>query len=307
MHDTSYEKMGVFIDTYLRAFAGVELEVLDLGSQVVHDDQGTYRTLFTDPAWHYHGLDVEAGANVDIAVEDPYDWTEVASDRFDLLISGQALEHIEYFWCTAFELGRVLKPGGLAVLIAPSNGFEHRYPQDCWRYYSDGFRALTTYLGFELVDVFTDWGRDTWQDSIVVMRKPQWDVADNERFLRRGELQRQALDLRERPVQAPTHPAAPSPLAEVEPGLLSPRLEEIRQRWLADRAAEHAAAVAADQQQRAELEQELETRRAEDAARRPTTPTSGWRGLAAKLGGQRGLAVYRALRYGTTDPTLVRR
>ena len=70
----------------------------------------------------------------------------------------------------------VLKPGGLMMLIAPSGGYEHRFPLDCWRYYTDGMRALTAYLRFELIDAYTDWGNEVWEDSVVVMRKPVMDL-----------------------------------------------------------------------------------------------------------------------------------
>jgi SAM-dependent methyltransferase len=158
---------------------------------------------------------------------------EIADDTYDLVISGQALEHVEFFWGTAFEIGRVLKPGGITALIAPSNGFEHRYPVDCWRFYADGMTALAKYLGFEVVDVFTDWGRDVWQDSILVMRKPQWDATDRQRFAERAAMQRTLLGCASRPLSHAGAGPSPSPLAVVEAGRLSPALEHIRAEALA--------------------------------------------------------------------------
>ena len=32
-----------------------------------------------------------------------------------------------------------------ASAFAPSRGPEHRYPNDCWRFYPDGYRALAKY------------------------------------------------------------------------------------------------------------------------------------------------------------------
>ena len=88
--------------------------------------------------WEYSGLDVEKGPNVDIVVENPYDW-EIPDSSYDVVISGQAFEHIEFFWLTFLEMARVLKPQGLIILIAPSRGPQHRYPVDCWRFYPDGY------------------------------------------------------------------------------------------------------------------------------------------------------------------------
>lgn len=34
-------------------------------------------------------------------LKNPYDWQEIETDSFDLVISGQAFEHIEFFWITS--------------------------------------------------------------------------------------------------------------------------------------------------------------------------------------------------------------
>lgn len=58
---------------------------------------GSYRTLFNNPKWNYVGCDLEEGSNVDIVLNDPYDWKNIESNSYDVVISGQAFEHIEYF------------------------------------------------------------------------------------------------------------------------------------------------------------------------------------------------------------------
>lgn len=242
MHDSSYEKMEAFVRVHLTSSRGTPLQILDFGSQTVDDQPRSYRDLFDDPSWTYRGLDIEAGTNVDIVVADPYDWTEIASDSVDVIVSGQAFEHVEYFWASMFEVVRALKPGGIAVIIAPSNGVEHRYPVDCWRFYRDGFGAVARYVGCEVVDVFTDWNRAVWADSVLVARKPVFDDDQRARFHQRSALQRALLidgpidqdDLRtEQPDDAPT----PSQLAPVTAGALETELQSIRDEHLATEAA----------------------------------------------------------------------
>lgn len=212
MHDSSFIKMQTFVATYLRAYRDVELEILDFGSQEVEGQpQSSYRSLFTCPKWRYRGLDMVSGANVDIVVTNPFLWEAVEEDSIDVVISGQALEHVDYFWISAFEIGRVLKPGGIGALIAPSAGPEHRYPLDCWRYYTDGFEALARFLGFQVLDVYTDWGRGTWADSMLVMRKPLWDLNERHNFRRSLEHQRAVL--------APD--SFSEPLTEISPPIAS--------------------------------------------------------------------------------------
>lgn len=247
MHASSYRKMELFVETYLDAARDLPLTIMDFGSQQVNPVSLTYRTLLDRAPWTYIGLDIAAGHNVTVQVDDAYHWTEVASDSVDVVVSGQAFEHVEYFWASAFEIGRVLKPGGVLMLIAPSGGYEHRFPLDCWRYYTDGMRALTNYLRFELVDAHTDWGNEVWEDSVVVMRKPVLDLAGTHEFQIRAAMQRALIASgAEIPhVPAPDSIPEPSALPAPVPGRLTERLgqhtpaERIKGRmmWAGERLA----------------------------------------------------------------------
>lgn len=170
MHLSSYEHMRDLVARYLDA--AKSLRVVDIGS---YDVNGSYRTLFGNPAWRYQGVDLEAGPGVDIVLKSPYR-LPFASRSIDLVVSGQAFEHVEYFWMSWMEMLRILKPGGMIFLIAPSRGPEHRYPQDCWRFYPDGYRALAKFGNCELAEVSTDWqphpdpGSSDWGDTVGVFR-----------------------------------------------------------------------------------------------------------------------------------------
>jgi SAM-dependent methyltransferase len=176
MHLSSYQHMQDLVSRYLSHEQS--LSVVDIGS---YDVNGTYRTLFDAENWAYHGIDLEAGPGVDTVLKSPYS-LPFRSGSVDLVISGQAFEHVEYFWMSWLEMVRVLKPGGRIFLIAPSRGPEHRYPQDCWRFYPDGYRALARYAGCELVEVTTDWephpdpGSSAWGDTVGVFRKNDVDI-----------------------------------------------------------------------------------------------------------------------------------
>lgn len=168
MHESSYRHMAELVERYLASLQNMELRILDIGS---FDINGSYRPLFQNANWDYKGADLTAGPNVDIILPDPYSWRNIRTHSFDMIISGQTFEHIEFFWLTWIEAIRVLKPGGLIFLIAPSQGPEHRHPVDCWRFYPDGFRALAKYGGLELLEVSTDWEQDIWGDTVGVFRK----------------------------------------------------------------------------------------------------------------------------------------
>lgn len=177
MHTSSYLRMQWFVETYAAQAAGDKLKVLDVGS---YDVNGSYRELFPAPRYQYVGLDMADGPNVDLVLENPYDWRSVASDQFDLVISGQAFEHIEFFWKTLEEMVRVTKQGGLLCIIAPNGFYEHRFPVDCYRFFTDGMVALARYTGIETLHAHTncapssedhDWHLDNGEDALLVAKK----------------------------------------------------------------------------------------------------------------------------------------
>ncbi len=179
MHRSSYLKMEYLVRYYERFFSkGKEtIKILDIGS---YDVNGTYKEIFKGPRYQYVGMDVAEGPNVDIVPQDIYSWKEIAEGSFDLVISGQVLEHVEYPWLTAKEIERVLKPSGFCILIAPNSGAEHKAPSDCYRYHSDGLSALAAWAGLkvhhvsvggvpEVEDIWT-WVSE-WNDGCLVAQK----------------------------------------------------------------------------------------------------------------------------------------
>lgn len=180
MHQSSYLKMEWFKDRYLYDRADEELKILDIGSC---DMGGSYRPVFREKKWEYTGMDMVQGANVDIVVGDCYDWKEIKSAEYDVVISGQAFEHMPYFWLVMEEVKRVLKPDGICCIIAPSAGEEHRCPTDCYRFYTDGMIAMAEYVQMNVLYAFTGEGykeeekdifRDNagrWHDSVLIAQK----------------------------------------------------------------------------------------------------------------------------------------
>ena len=174
MHKSSYANMGCFVDKYLDL--GKKLRVADIGGQ---DINGSYKPLFPPDRFDYVCCDVAEGPGVDVVLKNAYRWRELRAGSFDVVISGQAFEHIEYFWVTILEIARILKDNGVCCIIAPSAGVRHRYPVDCWRFYEDGIRALAKYAYLTVLDAYTQSDRlhyvdldPVWQDSVLICRKP---------------------------------------------------------------------------------------------------------------------------------------
>ncbi len=181
MHKSSYLKMQYFKETYLNP--NEELKILDIGS---FDKDGNYNygLILNEKKWTYHGLDLKQGNNIDIVVENAYDWEdEIEDETYDLVISGQAFEHIEFFWLTLEQVKRVLKPGGLFFLIVPSTGPVHKNPYDCYRFNENAMKAMAKYINLRVIEYGTNFDKisDPWYDTFLVAKKSEnTDIQDLE-------------------------------------------------------------------------------------------------------------------------------
>jgi len=163
--------MQMFVRKYL---SDIELKILDLGSRLVPSRQqrrlGSYRQFFTNPKWHYLGADIEVGENVDI-LTDGYVFP-FSDGEFDIVISGQTIEHMEYPWVWFKEVTRVLKKDGLCCIIGPAVFGEHKFPIDTYRYYPDGMRALVKWSGLEILEVERIKQEYMIEDTYMIAKKP---------------------------------------------------------------------------------------------------------------------------------------
>jgi SAM-dependent methyltransferase len=178
--------MSFCIDTYLRK--GRHYRVVDLGSRISTGQGATHRDLLADYDTTITGVDILAGRNVDVVMKRPYR-LPLKSNSADVIISGQAFEHIPFFWATFLEMARVLAPGGLIFLTAPSRGNLHDV-HDCWRFYPDGMRSLAAFARLKCKEAHTDLPRSKpgsvrldyaaiddvnyyWGDTVGVFQKPR--------------------------------------------------------------------------------------------------------------------------------------
>lgn len=155
MHEASYIIMKEAVLRYLNPEE--PCRIIDVGS---YEYVGSYRPLFSAPKWSYTGADQRPGPNVDVIwnadlLERMYEW-------YDVVISGQTIEHVETPWTFIRELNAVCKTGGLVMLVAPWRAPVHKAPLDCWRMLPDGAAALLRWGGFEVLEtrLFREAGPD---------------------------------------------------------------------------------------------------------------------------------------------------
>lgn len=125
--------------TYQRSVAdsGVSWETADLASSASTDGD----RLFGEGAT----------ADLTYAMTDAYA-LPVGDESFDIVLSGQVIEHVPQIWRWMPELARVCRPGGYVITIGPVSWPYHEAPVDCWRVHPEGMRALCEEAGLSVVD-----------------------------------------------------------------------------------------------------------------------------------------------------------
>lgn len=149
MHPSAFLDAKRFVHERLSSFP--TLSIADIGS---FDVNGTLKPLFRRDGWIYTGFDLTAGPNVDRVLSSPYDWPEVPSDYFDVVVSSQVLEHVPKPWRWLPELRRIVRPGGLVYVCTPNTIGFHEYPVDCWRAWPDGIKALAEDAGLTVISAY---------------------------------------------------------------------------------------------------------------------------------------------------------
>lgn len=147
-------------------------KVLDVGGRGLNADR-SYKRIF--PQDFYCIADINPGYGVTHVMPSPYT-LPFEDEEFDVVVSGQMLEHCSNPFKSVQEMVRVLKTGGVIILIAPSEGPTHDQ-QDGWRFKEDAFRFIAEDIGSlstlqDYIDTSaTDKRSARWRDHVFVAKK----------------------------------------------------------------------------------------------------------------------------------------
>ena len=167
MHTSAYNNCEKFFRDYIKDFDKQSI-VVDFGS---FDVNGTVKPIFKD--FDYKGIDISEGPNVDIVVA-PGDETPFKDGEVSVVVSSSNFEHDECFWITFLEMCRITRKGGYIYINAPSAGYYHGYPIDCWRFFADSWKSLEKWAkrnkyDIKLVETYIDQS-DEWKNSVGIFQ-----------------------------------------------------------------------------------------------------------------------------------------
>ncbi|ACA18586.1 Methyltransferase type 11 [Methylobacterium sp. 4-46] len=144
--DAAFDAMQ---DRFRAEVASRKGRFLEIGSRA---RSGTvYRDAFPQDI-AYVGLDITAGPNVDV-VGDAHHLSRCVEGPFDFVFSIAVFEHILMPWKVALEMNKVMRPGGLALIISHGAWPLHEEPWDFWRYSKEAWRGVfNRHTGFEMLE-----------------------------------------------------------------------------------------------------------------------------------------------------------
>ncbi|MDR3715406.1 MAG: methyltransferase domain-containing protein [Puia sp.] len=125
------------------------IKVLEIGPAGL---PSAFQKVINNPTIVWHTIDFADTTFINSSVNNltyrltsPYSFP-IDADSYDIVLSGQVIEHVEKIWVWLEELKRVTKKNGLIITINPVSWPYHEAPIDCWRIFPSGMDALANHL-----------------------------------------------------------------------------------------------------------------------------------------------------------------
>lgn len=97
-------------------------------------------------AWgpkEYVGVDIVPGPGVDVLCDADEVVKRFGKERFDVVISTEAVEHVRNWRTVISNLKNLCAPGGIILVTTCMPGhYYHPHPDDFWRYTPDDFKRI---------------------------------------------------------------------------------------------------------------------------------------------------------------------
>ena len=100
-----------------------------------------YQSIVNNSSITWETLDIYSSSKLTYTSTSEYTFP-IEDQIYDIIISGQVIEHIRKPWIWMKEVSRICKLGGVVITINPVSWPYHEAPIDCWRAYPEGVKAL---------------------------------------------------------------------------------------------------------------------------------------------------------------------
>ena len=155
MHNTSFSKIEDFRDEFMSP--SDELKIIDICG-LTKDVSCEF--IFSEENWSYEQVTVNRYGNFKKGI---------GAESVDVVVIGQTLERVNYFWVLLDEISTILKPDGLLCAIVSSSGaFSSR--GDFYRFHPDSLIALAELIDLDALKCEVD-VMNIWRDATIIARK----------------------------------------------------------------------------------------------------------------------------------------
>jgi len=132
---------------YAREYFLPGMRVLEIGPSGF---PSFYQSIVADRSITWDTLNINGDARLTYRASSEYDFP-IQDNTYDLVLSGQVIEHVRKTWVWIREVARVCKVGGIVITINPVSWPYHEAPIDCWRAFPEGMKALYEEASLEVI------------------------------------------------------------------------------------------------------------------------------------------------------------
>jgi SAM-dependent methyltransferase len=148
--------------------------VIELGTLRTSDRPSTIRRDWVPSGSRYIASDFQHGLDVDIVIDAEKLSQAFAPSSVDAIIACSVFEHIRKPWLAAEEIGKVLRPGGMAFIQTHHTYPLHAYPYDYWRFSREAMETLfSDENGFCSQQSWYDFPASVLSDSVPALAGQQ--------------------------------------------------------------------------------------------------------------------------------------
>ena len=141
----------------------------------------SYRNLVQVENLQWDTLDIYESPKLTYSKSPLYNF-DIPDNTYDVVLSGQVIEHVARIWRWMPEVARVTKPGGLVITLNPVSWPYHEAPIDCWRIYPEGMKALSEDAGLQIVESFFGSLELPSRPDALPGRSPDWQPQRGYKF-----------------------------------------------------------------------------------------------------------------------------
>jgi len=165
-----HQNSRLLFENYAKKYFGSGMRVLEIGPDKF---PSSYQTMVGNNAIEWHTLDLSENPHLTYMAAEEYSFP-ISDSTYDIVLSGQVVEHVRRPWIWIKEVTRVCREGGLVITINPVSWPYHEAPVDCWRVYPEGMKALYEEAGLEVIASTVESFEVPTYRRYIPGRSPEW-------------------------------------------------------------------------------------------------------------------------------------